>query len=145
MASWYVKRTFKQIDIPIFPCHLSPRLPWPCNTSLFSRRLEIGLSLPSCQPPHREWPEFMIKSSNSRYFYNYSLTKLFIRDICLAILAIFLPPLAVLLRRGCGADLCINIILTLMGDIPGIIHALWVMISVVSLIILPKPKKSLKR
>ncbi|CEL05634.1 Putative Plasma membrane proteolipid 3 [Aspergillus calidoustus] len=45
-------------------------------------------------------------------------------DVCVAILAIFIPPLAVLLVRGCGADLCINICLTLLGDIPGIIHAL---------------------
>ncbi|KAJ5875300.1 UPF0057-domain-containing protein [Penicillium subrubescens] len=45
-------------------------------------------------------------------------------DICLGILAVFLPPLAVLLRRGCGADFYVNILLTLLGDIPGIIHAL---------------------
>lgn len=51
---------------------------------------------------------------------------LFARDICLGILAVFLPPIAVLLKRGCGADFCINILLTLLGDIPGIIHALWV-------------------
>ncbi|PYH76635.1 YqaE/Pmp3 family membrane protein [Aspergillus aculeatinus CBS 121060] len=50
-------------------------------------------------------------------------------DVCLVILAIFIPPLAVLLKRGCGPDLCINIVLTLLGDIPGIIHALFIVLT----------------
>ncbi|KAG6359613.1 hypothetical protein INS49_013135 [Diaporthe citri] len=45
-------------------------------------------------------------------------------DICKIILAIFLPPLGVFFERGCGADLLINILLTILGYIPGIIHAL---------------------
>ena len=36
-------------------------------------------------------------------------------DICKIILAIFLPPLGVFLERGCGADLLINILLTVLG------------------------------
>ncbi|KAF1821133.1 UPF0057-domain-containing protein [Dissoconium aciculare CBS 342.82] len=47
-------------------------------------------------------------------------------DIIKIILAILLPPLGVFLERGCGADLLINIILTCLGYIPGIIHALYV-------------------
>jgi len=47
-------------------------------------------------------------------------------DICKIILAVLLPPLGVFLERGCGADLCINILLTILGYIPGIIHALYV-------------------
>ncbi|TVY17806.1 Plasma membrane proteolipid [Lachnellula arida] len=47
-------------------------------------------------------------------------------DICKILLAIFLPPLGVFLERGCGADLLINILLTILGYIPGIIHALYV-------------------
>ncbi|KAH9525918.1 plasma membrane proteolipid Pmp3 [Dermatophagoides farinae] len=46
-------------------------------------------------------------------------------DICKIILAIILPPLGVLFERGCSADLIINIALTILGYIPGIIHALW--------------------
>ncbi|MGB5983078.1 MAG: YqaE/Pmp3 family membrane protein [Nonlabens sp.] len=42
------------------------------------------------------------------------------------ILNIFLPPLSVLLNRGVGKDLLINIILTILGIIPGIIHAFYV-------------------
>ncbi|KAK4994313.1 plasma membrane proteolipid Pmp3 [Elasticomyces elasticus] len=47
-------------------------------------------------------------------------------DIIKIIIAIILPPLGVFLERGCGADLLINILLTVLGYIPGIIHALYV-------------------
>jgi len=49
-------------------------------------------------------------------------------DICKFILAIFLPPLGVLAEKGCGADLLINIGLTILGYIPGIIHALYIIL-----------------
>ncbi|RIJ42100.1 YqaE/Pmp3 family membrane protein [Pontibacter oryzae] len=42
------------------------------------------------------------------------------------ILAIFLPPLAVFLHDGIGTSFWINIILTLLFILPGIIHALLV-------------------
>lgn len=42
------------------------------------------------------------------------------------ILAIIFPPLAVGLARGCGCELLLNILLTLCGWLPGVIHALYV-------------------
>ena len=45
--------------------------------------------------------------------------------IVLIILAIFLPPVAVFLKKGVGKDLLINIILTICFVLPGTIHALW--------------------
>ncbi|KAF7779079.1 hypothetical protein Agabi119p4_3424 [Agaricus bisporus var. burnettii] len=36
-------------------------------------------------------------------------------DICKIIFAIIFPPLGVFLERGCGADLLINILLTILG------------------------------
>ncbi|KAG8695582.1 plasma membrane proteolipid Pmp3 [Ceratobasidium sp. 394] len=42
--------------------------------------------------------------------------------------AIILPPLGVFFERGCGADLLINILLTILGYIPGIIHALYIIL-----------------
>ncbi len=42
------------------------------------------------------------------------------------ILAILLPPLGVFLQVGIGLQFWINILLTLFGYIPGIIHAVWV-------------------
>jgi uncharacterized membrane protein YqaE (UPF0057 family) len=46
--------------------------------------------------------------------------------VLLIVLAILLPPLAVLLKSGVGKDLLINIILCIFFWLPGIIHALWV-------------------
>ncbi|MGK7920622.1 MAG: YqaE/Pmp3 family membrane protein [Trichodesmium sp.] len=40
--------------------------------------------------------------------------------------AIFLPPLGVFLTVGLGGSFWINILLTLLGFIPGIVHAIWV-------------------
>lgn len=47
-------------------------------------------------------------------------------DILRIILAILLPPLGVFLQVGIGAQFWINILLTLLGYIPGIIHAVWI-------------------
>ncbi|KAF8212334.1 hypothetical protein K438DRAFT_1806377 [Mycena galopus ATCC 62051] len=49
-------------------------------------------------------------------------------DIIKIIAAVVLPPLGVFLERGCGADLLINILLTVLGYIPGIIHALYIIL-----------------
>ncbi|MCB0838394.1 MAG: YqaE/Pmp3 family membrane protein [Bacteroidetes bacterium] len=43
------------------------------------------------------------------------------------ILAIILPPLAVFLRFGLKAEFFINLLLTLLGGLPGMIHAIYVM------------------
>jgi uncharacterized membrane protein YqaE (UPF0057 family) len=40
--------------------------------------------------------------------------------------AIFLPPLGVFLTVGLGGAFWINILLTIFGFIPGIVHAIWV-------------------
>ncbi|NJK56048.1 MAG: YqaE/Pmp3 family membrane protein [Pleurocapsa sp. SU_5_0] len=42
------------------------------------------------------------------------------------IAAILLPPLSVFLTMGVSQALLINILLTLLGWVPGIIHALWI-------------------
>jgi uncharacterized membrane protein YqaE (UPF0057 family) len=44
------------------------------------------------------------------------------------ILALFLPPVAVFLTMGFGPTLLINILLTILGILPGSIHALWVIV-----------------
>jgi uncharacterized membrane protein YqaE (UPF0057 family) len=46
--------------------------------------------------------------------------------LVLIILALLLPPIAVLLKKGAGKDLVINIILCLLFIFPGVVHALWV-------------------
>ncbi|KAG0697067.1 plasma membrane proteolipid Pmp3 [Suillus ampliporus] len=37
-----------------------------------------------------------------------------------------LPPVAVFFKRGCAADFWINICLTILGWIPGVLHAWWI-------------------
>ncbi|MEC4991861.1 MAG: YqaE/Pmp3 family membrane protein [Oscillatoria sp. PMC 1068.18] len=44
------------------------------------------------------------------------------------ILALFLPPVAVYLTMGISQALVINVLLTLLGILPGSIHALWVIV-----------------
>ena len=49
-------------------------------------------------------------------------------DILKIIIALLLPPLAVFLHNGVGKDLLINIILSIFFWVPGIIHALWLIL-----------------
>ncbi|WOI57036.1 YqaE/Pmp3 family membrane protein [Palleronia sp. LCG004] len=49
-------------------------------------------------------------------------------DIIRIILSIILPPLGVFLQEGFGKHFWINILLTLLGYIPGIVHALYIIL-----------------
>ena len=48
--------------------------------------------------------------------------------LLLVIIAILLPPLAVGLKTGIGSQLYLNIILTMLVYLPGLVHALWVVL-----------------
>lgn len=68
--------------------------------------------------PHSKGPcIFNWKNSNSTM------------DVLRIIAAIILPPLGVFLQVGLGGHFWLNILLTLLGFIPGVIHALWVILS----------------
>ena len=45
------------------------------------------------------------------------------------ILAILLPPVAAYMQVGLTKHFWINIILTILGGIPGVIHALWLVLT----------------
>ena len=47
-------------------------------------------------------------------------------DLIRIVIAIFIPPLGVFLQVGLGLHFWLNIVLTLLGYIPGIVHAVWV-------------------
>jgi uncharacterized membrane protein YqaE (UPF0057 family) len=47
-------------------------------------------------------------------------------DALRIILAILLPPLGVFLQVGPKGQFWINVVLTILGYVPGIIHAVWV-------------------
>jgi len=49
-------------------------------------------------------------------------------DVLAVILAILLPPLGVLVKRGVDVQLVVNILLTMFGWLPGIIHALYLIL-----------------
>lgn len=48
------------------------------------------------------------------------------KDILRIILSVIIPPLGVFLQVGLGPHFWINIILTLLGYFPGLIHAIWI-------------------
>jgi len=50
-------------------------------------------------------------------------------DVVRIILAILLPPLGVFLQVGLGGQFWLNILLTMLGYVPGVIHALYVILT----------------
>ncbi len=46
--------------------------------------------------------------------------------LILIVLAIFLPPVAVFMKKGIMPTFWINLILTLLLFFPGMVHALWI-------------------
>ncbi|EGC35336.1 hypothetical protein DICPUDRAFT_92049 [Dictyostelium purpureum] len=50
------------------------------------------------------------------------------KKVGMIILCIIIPPLAVFIRRGCALVFWVNIVLWILGWIPGVIHALWVVL-----------------
>ena len=49
-------------------------------------------------------------------------------DVLRVLLSILLPPVGVFLQVGIGVHFWLNILLTLLGYVPGIIHAVWVIL-----------------
>jgi uncharacterized membrane protein YqaE (UPF0057 family) len=47
-------------------------------------------------------------------------------DFIRILFAILLPPVGVFLQVGLGAQFWLNILLTLLGYVPGIVHAVWI-------------------
>ncbi|MBX2820603.1 MAG: YqaE/Pmp3 family membrane protein [Rhodothermaceae bacterium] len=50
-------------------------------------------------------------------------------NILRIILTVILPPLGVFLTVGIGMHFWINLLLTLLGYFPGIVHGIWVLMS----------------
>ena len=47
-------------------------------------------------------------------------------DLIRIILSVIIPPLGVFLKVGLGKHFWINILLTLLGYIPGLVHAIYI-------------------
>jgi uncharacterized membrane protein YqaE (UPF0057 family) len=50
-------------------------------------------------------------------------------DLIRLLLAVLLPPLGVFTQVGLGLQFWLNILLTLLGYIPGVIHAVYIIAS----------------
>ena len=50
-------------------------------------------------------------------------------DLLRILLAILLPPLGVFLQVGLGAQFWVNVLLTLLGYVPGIVHAVYIILT----------------
>ncbi|KAM0279976.1 hypothetical protein ACHAQH_004305 [Verticillium albo-atrum] len=50
-----------------------------------------------------------------------------ITALLIVLVTLFVPPVGVILTAGCGMDLIVNIFLTVLGFIPGLIHGLYVL------------------
>lgn len=42
------------------------------------------------------------------------------------VVSVIIPPVGVFLKRGIGLSFLLSIVLTLLGYVPGLIHAIWV-------------------
>ena len=47
-------------------------------------------------------------------------------SLLMILLTIFLPPVAVAAKEGIGLQFLLNVLLTLIGWLPGVVHAFWV-------------------
>ena len=47
-------------------------------------------------------------------------------SLLMILLTIFLPPVAVEIKEGIGLQFLLNVLLTLVGWLPGVVHAFWV-------------------
>ena len=47
-------------------------------------------------------------------------------DGCRVIASVLIPPVGVFLKLGLGLHFWLNILLTLVGYVPGLVHAIWI-------------------
>ncbi len=50
-------------------------------------------------------------------------------DFLRVILSVIIPPLGVFFKVGFGMHFWLNIVLTMMGYVPGLVHAIWILAS----------------
>lgn len=48
-------------------------------------------------------------------------------DLIRVIFSVIIPPLGVFFQEGLGKHFWINVLLTLLGYIPGLVHAVWIL------------------
>ena len=48
-------------------------------------------------------------------------------DLIRVIFSVIIPPLGVFFQEGLGKHFWINVLLTLLGYVPGLVHAIWIL------------------
>ncbi len=48
-------------------------------------------------------------------------------DLIRVIFSVIIPPLGVFLQEGLGKHFWINVLLTILGYVPGLVHAVWIL------------------
>ena len=76
----------------------------------------------SALEPARQSGSIAVPSLHRTQFANTTVSAREQSDILLYVIGFFLPPLAVFLKTGCGADFLINILLTILAWLPGVIR-----------------------
>lgn len=47
-------------------------------------------------------------------------------DVLRVFFSVLIPPLGVFLEVGLGGQFWLNVLLTLLGYVPGLVHAIWI-------------------
>ena len=92
---------------------------------IFSSSNGFGLSCVRCVIRNRESNQTARHTLTGK---SLSTRKPVIVDVIRILIAILLPPVGVFLQVGLGLQFWLNILLTLCGYVPGIIHAIWVIL-----------------
>jgi len=66
------------------------------------------------------------RQRSGRFSVGFSVERTLKMDLLRILIAILLPPLGVFLQVGFAGAFWLNILLTLLGYIPGIVHAVWI-------------------
>ena len=99
------------------------RYPAPHDERIFIPTEPVPRRLPEplpYQPVSRAMPHQTIPPEPVKLFSG--------RDVVALIFAVLIPPVGVFMMRGFYADFWINLVLTILGYIPGQIHGVWVVL-----------------
>jgi len=67
-----------------------------------------------------------LRQRSGRFSVVFSVERALKMDLLRILIAILVPPLGVFLQVGFAGAFWLNILLTLLGYIPGIVHAVWI-------------------
>ena len=76
----------------------------------------------------REWSSMLRRGPGMDHLRGVLMADLDQSKLLLVIIAILLPPLAVGLKEGVGGHLILNIILCVLFWLPGLLHALYIVL-----------------